>query len=138
MDQHWAIVNHVLPYLLACWLTSLPIPYVNNLGCIALRGAQRHNARVRDGTGDPRHCFGDIVLGSCVCTSPCGLGQELRTYPTDAWDWLGDMRKGDFPNIMNNGDITFIRRAKAPDAKPSNLETTWRKGVRYLTLLPLL
>jgi len=81
-NQKCAIVNHFIPYLLSSALGGIAeIPYVSWAGLLILQFAQRHNARVREGTGDIRYMFGDAILANCCLTALCSQCQLLRTYP---------------------------------------------------------
>ena len=102
-------MNHFLPYFLSSALSGFTeIPYVSWIGLLILQFAQRHNARVREGTGDIRYMFGDAILANFCLTALCSQCQTLRTYEVEDWDWFGDMRAGNYPVFYE--DFNFLRK----------------------------
>jgi len=110
LDEECTMINHCAPIVVALLVSLFCgwIPGASFLPWWYIITAIRHNARVRNETGDPVHYFGDCLLGNFPIINCCALGQELRTFPKESYDWLDQMQKNGFPQ-NGSGDIKFFR-----------------------------
>merc|ERR1712000_30203 len=110
LDQECLLLNHCGPYIVAILIGIFCgwIPGTGSLPTWYLRTAVRHNARVRNKTGDPIHYFGDCLVGNFPIIGCCALCQELRSMPKDSWDWVAQMQEKGFPQVSGE-EFTIFR-----------------------------